>query len=76
MTIVINGDATITRFVDAAETGSGGDNVLVVVLRNKDFTSVDYCDHLQMGLNTVSISIAPLDGQEKAMYQLLALAVG
>lgn len=76
LAIVINGQATLTRFVDVSETGSGGDNVTVVALRYRDFTSVNYCDYLQMGLNTVSITVTPVGTGEKSSYQLLALAVG
>jgi hypothetical protein len=74
LSILVNNATTITRFVDSPETGSGGDNVTVVMLRNKDFTSVDYCDLLQMGLNTVTITITPV--APGAAYQLMAMAVG
>lgn len=76
LAIVVNGGTTLTRFVDMSETGSGGDSVTVVALRYKDFTSVNYCDYLQMGLNTVSITVTPVGGQKNANYQILALAVG
>lgn len=76
LTIVINGGTALTRFVDMSETGSGGDNVTVVALRYKDFTSVNYCDYLRMGLNTVSVTVTPVGTQGNASYQILALAVG
>ena len=78
LTIVVNGnsDATITKFVDAPEVGSGGDNVMVIALRKKDFTSVDYCDYLQMGLNTIEITLSPVGSSSTTTYSLLAMAVG
>lgn len=78
LAVVINGSLPLTRYVDAPETGSGGENVTTIALRNSNFTSVDYCDYLQMGLNTVDITITPVDTQPgtTTSYQLMALAVG
>ncbi len=78
LSLVVNGDTAmpLTRFVDAQEMGSGGDNVSTITLRNKDFSSNDYCDYLQMGLNTVVITATPVGGQAKAGYQIMAMAVG
>lgn len=76
LTVVVNGEATLTRFVDVSESGSGGENVTVVALRYKDFTSVNYCDYLRMGLNTVSITVTPVTAHASTSYQILALAVG
>ncbi|MFH6786222.1 MULTISPECIES: hypothetical protein [Methylobacterium] len=78
LSLVVNGDTAmpLTRFVDAQEMGSGGDNVSAITLRNKDFSSNDYCDYLQMGLNTVTITATPVGGQSKAGYQIMAMAVG
>lgn len=76
LSIVVNGNAALTKFVDAPEAGSGGDNVTSIVLRNQDFTSIDYCDYLQMGLNTVVITITPVNAATPSFYQIMALAVG
>jgi len=73
LAIVVNG-TTLTRFVDAPEAGSGGNNVTLVSLRCKDYTSVDFCDYLQRGLNTITIAIAPTTSG--TTYQLSALAIG
>lgn len=74
MTLTINGVPLPARTVTAPEAGMGADNVLVVPLRCKDFTSVDYCDFLQFGLNTLTVSIAsPATG---TVYTLQAAAVG
>ncbi|WGM37712.1 hypothetical protein [Caulobacter sp. NIBR1757] len=74
MTITINGTPLPVRTITAPEGGMGADNVLVVPLRAKDFTSVDYCDFLQFGLNTITVTItSPATG---TTYTLLAAAVG
>ncbi|HYK02208.1 MAG TPA: hypothetical protein VE974_10660 [Thermoanaerobaculia bacterium] len=75
LTIEINGYSTLLRYVDAPETSGGSDNITVVALRYKNFTSVNYCDYLKMGLNQVSITIAPTSTPGSS-YQLLAIAVG
>lgn len=75
LTIVVNGQSTLYRYVDAPETSGGADNITVVSLRYKNFASVNYCDFLQMGLNEVSITITPT-AKTATTYQLLAIAVG
>lgn len=77
ISIVVNGDSEhpMTRFADAPETGSGNDNVMLVALRNRDLASVDYCDLLQPGLNTVTLTATPVSGTQ-AFWQILAMAVG
>jgi hypothetical protein len=75
LTIVVNGQSTLYRYVDAPETSGGSDNITVVSLRYKNFASVNYCDFLQMGLNEVSITITPT-AKTATTYQLLAIAVG
>lgn len=78
LTFVVNGDPdqTITKYVDAQE-GEGGDgNVLVVSLRNLDFSSIDYHDYLQLGLNSVSIKMEPIeDDEDDYGYQIRAIAI-
>lgn len=78
LSFVVNGNTAspFVRFVDTPETGSGGDNIMVVALRNKDFTSVDYCDYLQMGLNTVTITVTAVTTATPSGYQVMALALG
>lgn len=74
MTISINDTPLPVRTITAPEGGMGADNVLVVPLRSKDFTSVDYCDFLRFGLNTITVTItSPASG---TTYTLLASAVG
>lgn len=75
LSIQVNGGATITRLIDAPEAGGGGDNVTVVPLRRKDFTSVDFCDLLTLGTNTVVVTFANAPGST-ANYTLMAIAAG
>jgi hypothetical protein len=76
LTIAINGQPPLYRYVDAPETSGGSDNVTVISLRYTDFTSVNYCDYLQMGLNEISIVVTPTATTSSVTYQLLAIAVG
>ena len=71
-----NSSATLTRFVDAPETGSGTDNITVIALRNRDMASVDYCDLLQPGLNTITLTATPVENNPNAAWQILAMAIG
>lgn len=73
--INVNGTTTLTTYLTATEAGSGGDNVTVIPLRCKDFTSVDYCDFLQYGLNTLTLTITSTSNPA-ANYTLMAMAVG
>jgi hypothetical protein len=72
--ISVNGGTSITKRVDGLEAGGGGDNVTVIPLRKKDFTSVDFCDLLKLGLNTVTLTFTA-EGSG-ADYTLMAAAVG
>jgi hypothetical protein len=74
ITLVVNGQ-TITRHIDAMNAGSGADNITTITLRSRDYTSPDYYDYLIMGVNTLTLTIAPSDGNATAGYALRALAV-
>jgi hypothetical protein len=79
MTLTINagrqGSATVIRHVDAEEAGSGTDNMAKIVLRNRDYTTGEFYDYLQMGLNTVDITVTPAAPATSAGYAVRALAV-
>ncbi len=78
MSLTING-LSITKHVDAQESGGGADNVTTIILRNKGYSSDEYYDYLSLGLNTIEISIAPSAGDkagENCGYALRALAIG
>jgi len=75
ISIVVNGNI-IVRHVDAREGEGGNKNVTTISLRLKDYSSIDYCDHLQLGLNTMNITFAPTgDGTGLCGYQIKALAI-
>ncbi|GGG62513.1 hypothetical protein [Epilithonimonas arachidiradicis] len=59
LTFIINGqeDNKITKYVDAQEAEGGENNLLSIALRNQNFSSVDYHDYLQLGLNLIDIKI-------------------
>src|SRR5271165_2389302 len=63
LTIVVNSSApnpvSISKGVDALEAEGGESNILSIALRNLDFASVEYHDYLQLGLNSVTITMEP-----------------
>ncbi len=76
--IVVNGDSTnpIVKYVDAQEAEGGESNLLCVSLRNQNFGSVDYHDFLQLGLNTVALTISPLTAIPSGpCYQIRAISI-
>lgn len=73
--IKVNDVALRDRIIDAAEERSGGSNVSEITLRDRDFSSADFCDYLQAGLNEVSIAIEPDTGVTGARYTLVAMAL-
>lgn len=76
LTITINGCYTFTKFVTALEAEGGENNLLTLTLRKQDFSSVDYHDYLQLGLNAVVISIEALDGPSNSFnYQIRAISI-
>lgn len=79
LTMLINEDeeTVITQYVDAQEAEGGENNMLSISLRNQNFTSVDYHDFLQLGLNSIQITIEPIGGtyQEDSDYQVRAVSI-
>ena len=75
LSIVVNGDTNnpIVRQVNYFEGQNGSHHVEEISLRYKDFNSVDYCDLLIPGLNTVTITVT---GPTGCQYALRAMAVG
>lgn len=75
---IINGDEAnaITKYVDAMEAEGGDNNLISVNLRNLDFLSVDYHDFLQLGLNSIQISVQPIDAAyANCAWQIRAISV-
>jgi hypothetical protein len=79
LSIVINGDAdaTIVKYVDALEAEGGENNLLSINLRNLDYATVDYHDYLQLGVNTIEITLRPIDptGAAQCGYQIRGISI-
>jgi hypothetical protein len=79
LTLVVNGDASnaITRYVTGMEGEGGDNNLMSIALRDLDFASIDYHDYLQLGLNSIAITVQPIDGNYSAGagYQIRAMSV-
>jgi hypothetical protein len=65
----------ITQYVDALEAEGGEGNLLAITLRNQNFSSVDYHDYLQLGLNSIDISIKPITPGGACGYQIRAISI-
>ncbi len=78
VTIVVNNniDNPIVKLVSAQEAEGGENNLLTLSLRNLDFGSVDYHDYLQLGLNTLDITLTPnTSDYQDCGYQIRALSI-
>lgn len=75
--IVVNGDTDhpINTFVVAHEAEGGEANLTRINLRNLDFTSIDYSDLLQVGLNSIEITIRPIAPAAGSTYKIRAISV-
>lgn len=77
--IVVNNltGSPITKYVDAFEGEGGENNLHVIALRDLDFTSVSYHDYLQLGLNSITLTLSPIDGDYSSVcgYQVRAISV-
>lgn len=79
LTFVINEDTKnpIKKYVDALEAEGGENNLLTLVLRNQNYASVDYHDYLQLGLNSIKITIESIDDEHfpNCGYQIRAISI-
>lgn len=79
LTLVINGDTAnpIKKYVDEIMTEGGGKNLLSIALRNQDYASIDYHDYLQLGLNSIQVTIEPINAADFAdsTYQIRAISI-
>jgi hypothetical protein len=79
LTLVINNDPdlTLTQYIDDLEAEGGENNLTTIALRNQNFTSVDYHDYLQLGLNSIQITIEPIGEAyvDNCGYQLRAISI-
>jgi hypothetical protein len=76
LSIVVNGDTTntITKSVTALEAEGGENNLLSIALRDLDFASINSHDYLQLGLNSVQITMQP-QAQTNCTYQIRAISI-
>lgn len=74
--IVINGDEEnpLIKTADALEGEGAENNLLDLTLRNQNFASVNYCDTLVLGLNSIDVTLTPVGGNT-AQYALRAIAI-
>jgi hypothetical protein len=78
LTLVINDDYAnpITKYVDAIEGEGGANNLLGVSLRNQDYASIEYHDYLQLGLNSIQITMQPINANfSNCGYQIRAISI-
>lgn len=78
LSLVFNGDTSrpLVKYVDAFEAEGGENNLLTISLRNLNYGSVDYHDYLQLGLNTIDITLTPIGGSAgPCRYQVRAISI-
>lgn len=76
LTIVVNGDTAnpLTKYVDAQEAEGGERNLTSIILRNLDFESIEYSDLLTLGLNSMCVTVTPVNGGSGG-YALRAISI-
>jgi hypothetical protein len=74
--IVINGDEenALIKTLDAEEGEGAENNLLDLTLRNQNYASVNYCDTLVLGLNSIDVTLTPM-GNDTVDYALRAIAI-
>ena len=79
LNFTVNGDPdnTITKYVDALEGEGGENNLLSIALRDQNYASIDFHDYLQLGLNSIQITMSPIGngGLEQCRYQVRAISI-
>ncbi|GBQ30613.1 hypothetical protein HLH34_18300 [Gluconacetobacter azotocaptans] len=77
MSIVINEDTTntVVRYIDDLEAEGGSSNTTVISLRNLAYSSLDYHDYLNLGLNSIDITLSPINSSGPSRYGLRALSI-
>jgi hypothetical protein len=76
LSIAVNGNAPVTVFVDATEGQGSQGNISTINLRDLDYSSINFHDFLQIGLNTIVITATPVNPSGINVYTLSALAIG
>lgn len=79
LTFTFNGNQNnkIVKYVDAEEAEGAEKNLLALSLRDQSYASVDYHDYLQLGLNSVQITIESIGAQYSSSdgYQIRSLSI-
>lgn len=76
-TINENFDNQIVKYVDEEEAEGAEKNLLSIALRDLSYASVDYHDYLQFGLNSIKVSIEPIDQifSQNCCYEIRAISI-
>ncbi|MFZ6687622.1 hypothetical protein ACO0K0_07735 [Undibacterium sp. SXout11W] len=77
LNFTINGDTDhpIKKFVVSLEAEGGENNLTRINLRNLDYSTADYADYLQLGLNSIEIQIQSIDSTSECDYQIRAISI-
>lgn len=75
VSVAVNTAPAIGIPVDALEGQGGQGNISKIKLRNLNFSSVDFHDYLQLGLNTIQITVTPVNASAANQYILSAMAI-
>lgn len=79
LSFIINGDQdnAVNKYVDSSEAEGGENNLMSLQLRNSDFSSVNFHDYLQLGLNSIEITIKTIGGQyvQGSGYEIRAISI-
>ncbi|MBB4000303.1 hypothetical protein [Aureimonas pseudogalii] len=63
MSIKVNDYKLSDRFITTQYQSEGEDNILLITLRHQDFSSSNYCDFINLGLNKVEIMLKSISGE-------------
>jgi hypothetical protein len=66
---------TIIKYVDALEAEGGENNLLSISLRDQNFGSIDFYDYLQLGLNSVQVTIEAITPNADCCYEIRAISI-
>ena len=71
----INDKFSGSLLIDANRTRGNDNDLDKVSLRNLDSQSINFHDYLQLGLNEIVLSVAPVDSSKPASYTLSSITV-
>jgi hypothetical protein len=79
LAVDINGTALPQEIIDATQGNGATANRSEIILRTSDYMADDFCQYIQVGLNTVTVTVKALatpPSGKKARYCLAAALVG